>query len=78
MGRFVNDVTEGREKASLAAFDETRTPEQIAGIDAIAGDAWEPYVQATLETACAGAVKENLRYLWSFRVEGWARRFFSQ
>jgi transposase len=31
-----------------------------------------------LKTARAWAIKENLRHLWSFRVEGWARRFFSQ
>ena len=24
----------------------------------------------------AWAIKENLRHLWSYRVEGWARRFF--
>ena len=31
-----------------------------------------------LKTARAWAIKENLRQLWSFRVEGWARRFFSR
>ena len=31
-----------------------------------------------LKTARAWAIKENLRRLWSFSVEGWARRFFSQ
>ncbi len=31
-----------------------------------------------LETARAWAIKENLRHLRSFRVEGWARRFFSR
>jgi transposase len=31
-----------------------------------------------LKTARAWAIKENLRHLWSFSVEGWARRFFSQ
>jgi transposase len=145
-------IAEGREKASLAAFYESRTPDQLAGIEAVAMDMWEPYVQATLEavplasskivfdrfhvmqhmteavdvvrrrenrlltaedddrlkgtkylwisskenvhpkrraefrflrgsdlkTARAWAIKENLRHLWSFRVEGWARRFFSQ
>lgn len=148
----VEFVAEGREKASLTAFYESRTPEQLAGIEAVAMDMWEPYVQSTLEavplasskivfdrfhvmqhmteavdvvrrrenrllltedddrlkgtkylwitskenvhpkrraefrflrgsdlkTARAWAIKENLRHLWSFRVEGWARRFFSQ
>ena len=31
-----------------------------------------------LKTARAWAIKENLLHLWSYRVEGWARRFFSQ
>ncbi|MFM8702721.1 MAG: transposase [Planctomycetia bacterium] len=124
----VEFVAEGREKASLAAFYESRTPEQLAGIQAVAMDMWEPFVQATLEavplasskivfdrfhvmqhmttkylwiaskenvhpkrraefrflrgsdlkTARAWVIKENLRHLWSFRVEGRARRFFSQ
>ncbi len=30
------------------------------------------------KTARARDSKENLRHVWSFRVEGWARRFFSQ
>jgi len=148
----VEFVTKGREKASLATFYASRTPEQLASIEAVAMDMWEPYIQATLEalplasskivfdrfhimqymtgavdtvrrqenrllvaedddrlkrtkylwitskenvhpkrlaefrslrgsdlkTARAWAIKENLRHLWSFRVEGWARRFFSQ
>ena len=148
----VEFVAEGREKASLAAFYESRTPEQLAGIEAVAMDMWEPFIQSTLEavplasskivfdrfhvmqhmteavdvvrrrenrlltaedddrlkgtkylwitskenvhpkrraefrflrgsvlkTARAWAIKESLRHLWSFRVEGWARRFFSQ
>jgi transposase len=45
----VEFVAEGREKASLAAFYESRTPEQLAGIEAIAMDMWEPYIQSTLE-----------------------------
>jgi transposase len=45
----VEFVTEGREKASLQRFFDSRTPAQLAGIQAIAMDMWEPYVQATLE-----------------------------
>ncbi|MFM8952376.1 MAG: transposase [Planctomycetaceae bacterium] len=126
----VEFVAEGREKASLAAFYESRTPEQLAGIEAVAMDMWEPYIQSTLEavdvvrrrenrllltddddrlkgtkylwisskenvhpkrraefrflrgsdlkTTRAWAIKDNLRHLRSYRVEGWARRFFSQ
>ena len=146
----VEFVAEGREKASLAACFNTRTPRQIEAIEAVAMDMWEPYLQATLEavqlasskivfdrfhimkhmteavdvvrrrenrllvengddrlkrtkylwitskenvppkrraelrelresdlkTARAWAIKENLRYLWSYQTEGWARRFF--
>jgi len=45
----VEFVTEGREKASLQRFFASRTPAQLDGIQAIAMDMWEPYVQATLE-----------------------------
>jgi len=45
----VEFVTEGREKASLQRFFDSRTPAQLDGIEAIAMDMWEPYVQATLE-----------------------------
>ena len=45
----VEFVAEGRDKASLAAFYESRTPEQLAGIEAVALDMWEPYIQSTLE-----------------------------
>ena len=32
--------------------------------------------ESDLKTARAWAIKENLRYLWSYQTEGWARRFF--
>ena len=38
----VEFVAEGRDKASLGAFYESRTPEQLAGIEAIAKDMWDP------------------------------------
>ena len=31
-----------------------------------------------LKTSRAWAIKEHLRHLWSYSVEGWARRFFSE
>ncbi len=109
----VEFVAESREKASLAAFYESRTPEQLAGIEAIAMDMWENRLLiaedddrlkgtkylwisskdnvhprrrpgfrflpgSDLKTARAWAIKENLKHLLSFQVEGWARRFFSQ
>jgi transposase len=45
----VEFISENREKASLAEFYKSRTPEQLRAIEAIAMDMWEPYVQATLE-----------------------------
>jgi len=45
----VEFVTEGRENASLAAFYESRTPEQLAVMEAVAMGMWEPYIQSTLE-----------------------------
>ena len=45
----VEFVAEGREKASLTAYFNTRTPRQIEAIEAVAMDMWEPYLQATLE-----------------------------
>jgi transposase len=45
----VEYVTEGREKASLERYYATLTDAQRQGIEAVAMDMWEPYVQATLE-----------------------------
>ena len=42
-------VTENREKASLERYQAGLTDEQRQGIEAVAMDMWEPYVQATLE-----------------------------
>ena len=70
----VEFVAEGREKASLTAFYESRTPEQLP----IRRAEFRFLRRSDLKTARAWAIKENLRHLWSFRVERWARRFFSQ
>jgi len=45
----VEYITEDRKTSSLAGYFETRTDEQLAGIEAIAMDMWEPYVQATMD-----------------------------
>jgi transposase len=45
----VEYVTEGREKVSLERYYATLTDAQRQGIEAVAMDMWEPYVQATLE-----------------------------
>src|SRR5712692_1499565 len=39
-------VAEGREQASLDGFWKTLTPEQVQGIDAVAMDMWDPYVNS--------------------------------
>jgi transposase len=45
----VEYVTDDREKASLGRYYAGLTPEQRQGLEAVAMDMWEPYVQATLE-----------------------------
>jgi transposase len=45
----VEYVTEDRDKASLQRYFSKLTDEQRQGIEAVAMDMWEPYVQATLE-----------------------------
>jgi transposase len=45
----VEYVTEDRDKASLQRYFQELTDEQRQGIEAVAMDMWEPYVQATLE-----------------------------
>ena len=44
----VQYVGEERNQASLDAFWEALTAEQLAGVEAVAMDMWEPYVQSTL------------------------------
>ena len=46
----VEFITEGREKASLERYYATLSDQQRQGIEAVAMDMWEPYVQATLES----------------------------
>lgn len=42
-------VGDERSRASLDAYYESLTPEQLAGIRAVAMDMWDPYVASTLE-----------------------------
>jgi transposase len=53
----VEYVSEGRDKESLRSFFASRTPAQLEGIEAIAMDMHEPYVQATLEELSLAADK---------------------
>jgi transposase len=53
----VEFVEEDRERASLDAFWKSLTAEQLAGVEAVAMDMWEPYVQSTLEHVPGAASK---------------------
>lgn len=53
----VEFVSENRTKESLAAYFDSRTPQQLRGIKAVAMDMWEPYVQATLAKLPRAATK---------------------
>jgi transposase len=50
-------VADDRRKESLEAFYRGLSAEQRAGIEAVAMDMWEPYVQATAEHVPGGAEK---------------------
>ena len=44
----VQYVGDGREQASLDAFWQSLLPAQLAGVEAVGMDMWEPFVQSTL------------------------------
>jgi transposase len=50
-------VGEERQRESLDAFWESLTPEQLAGVEAVAMDLWEPYVRSTLAHVPGAASK---------------------
>jgi transposase len=53
----VEYVGEEREQASLDAFWRSLTAAQLAGVEAVAMDMWEPYVQSTLTHVPGAASK---------------------
>jgi transposase len=53
----VQYVGEEREQESLDAFWRSLTPAQLAGVEAVAMDMWEPYVQSTLAHVPGAATK---------------------
>jgi transposase len=53
----VEHVGEEREQESLDAFWKGLTAEQLAGVEAVAMDMWEPYVQSTLAHVPGAAAK---------------------
>jgi transposase len=53
----VEYVSEGRTTESLAKYYETQSAASLTGVEAVAMDMWEPYVQATLEHVPLAAEK---------------------
>jgi transposase len=56
-GTTVEYVGEGRQQESLDAFWESLTAKQLAGVEAVAMDMWDPYVQSTLSHVPGAAGK---------------------
>jgi len=56
-GGTVEDVTEGRTRESLEAYFEGLTPEQLAGIEAVAMDMSAAYISAVREKVAEGEDK---------------------
>jgi transposase len=53
----VEYVGDGREEASLDTFWASLTPEQLAGVEAVAMDMWEPYFRSTARHVPEAAAK---------------------
>jgi transposase len=53
----VEYVGDGREEASLDAFWQSLTAEQLAGVQAVAMDMWEPYYHSTMRHVADAATK---------------------
>lgn len=53
----VQYVGDGRQRETLDAFWRQLQPEQLAGVEAVAMDMWEPFVQSTLAQVPAAAGK---------------------
>jgi transposase len=54
----VEHVAEGRTTASLESYYAGLSPEQLAGIEAVAMDMWQPYVKAT--RACVPGADQKI------------------
>jgi len=53
----VEHIAEARKKESLDGYYQGLSAEQLAGIEAVAMDMWEPYIQATLARVPEAAAK---------------------
>ena len=53
----VEYLADDRKKASLDAYYQTLSTEQLAGIEAVAMDMWEPFVASTMEHVPGAAAK---------------------
>lgn len=53
----VEYIANDRKKAGLDAFYESLTPDQLAGIEAVAMDMWDPFIASTVEKVPDGRSK---------------------
>ena len=53
----VEYIANDRKKTSLDAFYQSLSPQQLAGIEAVAMDMWDPFVASTIEHVPAGRSK---------------------
>jgi transposase len=53
----VEYIADDRKKTSLEAYYASLSPEQLAGIEAVAMDMWEPYITATVAHVPDGKIK---------------------
>lgn len=84
LGEAVDQIRRAENKALLKEDDRSlvgsrylwlRNPEKLT---AKAWASFEPLKDATLKTARAWAIKEQLRYFWEYRYAGSAKKFFDQ
>ena len=75
--KSVEYVAEGRRQESLEEYFLPFDEDELERIEAICVDMHDPYIAAVrARVSRAWALKENLRQLWTYRRQGWARRFF--
>ena len=55
----VEYLADERRQASPDSYFERFSAEQRQGIEAVAMDMWDPYVQATFDARCRGARRED-------------------
>jgi len=66
---------DGDDRPTGSKYFWLKNPETLSGE---AWDLFEPLKEATLKTARAWGIKEQLRYFWEYRDRGWAAKFFAK